>query len=93
MGLIRNIAANPIGDGRWNVNIMIRFTSPGCVYFSYFEKRLEEDLGIHPELGLTIDWDDKFDWTSHDLAQSARDKLKLIRTAWRQRAPVTLGRS
>jgi len=79
MGLIRKVEAIPAEGGRWHVKITIRFTSPGCLYFGYFERRLHEILEDYPKLNLGIEWDDRLDWTPEDLAPSARAQLAAIR--------------
>lgn len=74
MGLIRKLAASRVGDGHWKVDLTLRFTSPGCLYFDYFERCLHAavaDDGIE----LNIYWDDQFDWTPSDMAEAARKKL------------------
>lgn len=79
MGLIRSVDATQVECGQWHVKVTIRFTSPGCFYFGYFERRLAEVLEPYQELDLEVGWDDKLDWTPADLAPSARLKLEAVR--------------
>lgn len=79
MGLIRKVEAVPAVDDGWKVNITMRFTSPSCLYFGYFERRLGEVLEDYPELEVSVDWDDVLDWTPDDLAPQARRDLAAIR--------------
>ena len=79
MGLIRSVEARQTACGRWHVKITIRFTSPGCFYFSYFERRLAEVLEAYQDLDLAVEWDDRLDWTPDDLAPGARLKLAAVR--------------
>jgi metal-sulfur cluster biosynthetic enzyme len=88
MGLIRAVEATRTDRGRWHVKVTIRFTSPGCFYFGYFERRLAEVLEPYPELDLAVEWDDRLDWTPADLALSARQKLAAVR---RQISPIEKG--
>lgn len=76
MGLLRQVAADPDGDG-WSVYVQLRLTSPGCQYFFAFKDNLEEQLSAHPQIsGVTVEWDPTIDWTPEDLARSARIKLE-----------------
>lgn len=79
MGLIRSVEATRTQCGQWHVKVTIRFTSPGCFYFGYFERRLAEVLEPYQELDLAVEWDDRLDWTPADLAPSARLKLAAVR--------------
>jgi metal-sulfur cluster biosynthetic enzyme len=76
MGLIRDVAAEPKGEG-WAIRVRLRLTSPGCQYFFYFQQELERRLlsqcGV---LAVTVDWDHTLDWTPEDLAASARQKVE-----------------
>ena len=74
MGLIRCLSAHPSSEGRWIVDLTLRFTSPGCLYFSYFEDRLNAAAAIEG-IELEIRWDERFDWTPNDMAADARRKL------------------
>ena len=74
MGLIRCLQARPNSDGHWTVDLTLRFTSPGCLYFSYFEDRLTAAAVIEG-IELNIQWDERFDWTPNDMAATARRKL------------------
>ena len=74
MGLIRCLTVHPNNDGRWTVDLTLRFTSPGCLYFSYFEDRLIAAAAIEG-IDLQIQWDERFDWTPNDMAADARRKL------------------
>jgi metal-sulfur cluster biosynthetic enzyme len=76
MGLVRQVAADPVGDG-WNVRVRLRLTSPGCQYFFYFKQELERRLLGHSSIvGAAVDWDETLDWTPEDLAASAREKIE-----------------
>lgn len=79
MGLIRSVEATRTECGQWHVKVTIRFTSPGCFYFGYFERRLAEVLEPYQELDLAVEWDDRLDWTPDDLAPGARLKLAAVR--------------
>jgi metal-sulfur cluster biosynthetic enzyme len=74
MGLIRRLQARLNDDGHWMVELTLRFTSPGCLYFSYFEDRLTAAAALEG-IGLNIQWDERFDWTPKDIAPAARRKL------------------
>lgn len=73
MGLVREVQARNT-SGHWKVDLTLRFTSPGCLYFSYFEDRLNAAAAAEG-IELTILWDDRFDWTPNDMAAAARKKL------------------
>jgi metal-sulfur cluster biosynthetic enzyme len=77
MGLIRCLTARPDSDGHWTVDLTLRFTSPGCLYFSYFEDRLNAAAAIEG-IELKIRWDDRFDWTPNEMASGARRKLPSV---------------
>jgi metal-sulfur cluster biosynthetic enzyme len=77
MGLIRCLTARPDSDGHWTVDLTLRFTSPGCLYFSYFEDRLNAAAAIEG-IEVKIQWDDRFDWTPNEMASAARRKLPSV---------------
>ncbi|HEY9707422.1 MAG TPA: hypothetical protein V6D48_04380 [Oculatellaceae cyanobacterium] len=89
MGLIRDINVQPKENG-WDVSLRIRFTSPGCLYFLYFEREIRHRLEAFPQIEvLHIEWDDVCDWTPEDLSEAAQSKFKehnekLLEAALRQ---------
>ena len=74
MGLIRRLTASCMSDGRWKVDLTLRFTSPGCFYFEYFENRLNASVA-DDGIDLNMIWDDQFDWSPNDMAETARKRL------------------
>ncbi len=84
MGLVRRVETEPSAEG-WSVQVQLRLTSPGCVYFFAFKDNLEERLGAHPQISrVAVDWDPSLDWTPEDLSPAARSRLEERRRAlWR----------
>ena len=80
MGLVRKISASPATDRLgWDVTVTLRFTSPGCFYFSYFEDQLSLLLKSESKIRLSFLWDETLDWTPESLSPSAREKLNGIK--------------
>lgn len=76
MGLIRGINVQQKENG-WDVSLQIRFTSPGCLYFLYFEREILHRLEVFPQIEvLSIKWDDICDWTPENLSEVATAKFK-----------------
>ena len=79
MGLIRSINVECLETG-WHVKLNLRFTSPGCLYFVYFERELGQRLAAVSQIvSLEIEKDHVLDWTPDDLSESAQSKLKEYR--------------
>lgn len=79
MGLIRELKAERLTNG-WRVNMRLRFTSPGCFYFVYFEREVRDRLkGVSQIQSLNIEWDQILDWTPDDMSKPAQRKLKQYR--------------
>ncbi len=79
MGLIRDLKAERLKNG-WRVTLRLRFTSPACFYFVYFEREIRDRLkGIGQIQSLDIEWDQILDWTPDDMSKPAQRKLKEYR--------------
>lgn len=79
MGLIRELKAERLMNG-WRVNMRLRFTSPGCFYFVYFEREIRNRLkGVSQIQSLNIEWDQTLDWTPDDMSKPAQRKLREYR--------------
>ena len=79
MGLIRELKAERLMNG-WSVTMRLRFTSPGCFYFVYFEREIRDRLkGVSQIQSLNIEWDQTLDWTPDDMSKPAQRKLKEYR--------------
>ena len=79
MGLVRSLEAEPLGD-RWSVRLTLRLTSPGCLYFVYFEESIRQRID-HPAIGnLEIDFDSGLDWTPEAMAPAAQRRLAARRS-------------
>lgn len=74
MGLVRKLEVEPEGGG-WCVRLKLRLTSPGCLYFVYFEESIRERI-VHPAiLRLEIGFDSGLDWTPESMSSSAQRRL------------------
>ena len=79
MGLLWKLEVEPAGGG-WSVRLTLRLTSPGCLYFVYFEDSIRERID-HPSIeSLEIAFDSGLDWTPDDMAPSARRRLQAYRS-------------
>lgn len=75
MGLIREIRTKQKEDGVWDVVIRIRLTSPGCLYFSYFEEQLARLASAYADISVSVEWDSCFDWTRSDMSERVLKQL------------------
>jgi len=83
MGLIRNLEVESL-DGSWCVKLTLRLTSPGCLYFVYFEESIRLRI-THPAIKrLEIEFDSGLDWTPEVMAPDAQRRLRTYRTALRK---------
>lgn len=74
MGLVRELDVEP-GGGGWCVRLKLRLTSPGCLYFVYFEESIRERI-VHPAIkSLEIGFDSGLDWTPESMSSSAQRRL------------------
>jgi metal-sulfur cluster biosynthetic enzyme len=78
MGILRSVSVRPAG-GRWAETVGLRLTSPGCMYFSYFELQLGQALKDHADIDLRFEWDDGLQWTESDLAPGVREQMLKFR--------------
>ena len=75
MGLVRALDVEP-EDGGWCVRLKLRLTSPGCLYFVYFEESIRERI-VHPAVKrLEIGFDSGLDWTPESMSSSAQRRLR-----------------
>lgn len=78
MGLVRELEVEPRGDG-WSVRLMLRLTSPGCLYFVYFEDSIRQRI-VDPAIkSLEVAFDSGLDWTPEAMAASAQRRLRAYR--------------
>lgn len=74
MGLVRELEVEPEGGG-WCVRLKLRLTSPGCLYFVYFEESIRERI-VHPAIKrLEVGFDSGLDWTPESMSSSAQRRL------------------
>ena len=79
MGLVREIDVEPHGAG-WSVRLTLRLTSPGCLYFVYFEDSIRQRI-VDPAIkSLEISFDGGLDWTPEAMAPSAQRRLQAYRS-------------
>ena len=79
MGLVRALEVEPHGAG-WSVRVTLRLTSPGCLYFVYFEESIRERI-VDPAIErLEISFDSGLDWTPEAMAPSAQRRLQAYRS-------------
>ena len=79
MGLVRALEVEPHGAG-WSVRVTLRLTSPGCLYFVYFEESIRERI-VDPAIErLEISFDSGLDWTPEAMAPSAQRRLRAYRS-------------
>ncbi|MDE0061887.1 MAG: hypothetical protein OXP09_19590 [Gammaproteobacteria bacterium] len=75
MGLVRELKVEPEGGG-WCVRLKLRLTSPGCLYFVYFEESIRERI-VHPAIKrLEVGFDSGLDWTPESMSSSAQRQLR-----------------
>lgn len=79
MGLVRELEAEPCGDG-WGVRLTLRLTSPGCLYFVYFEEAIRQRVADPAIKRLKISFDSGLDWTPDDMAPGAQRRLQAYRS-------------
>ena len=78
MGLVRELEVEPQGDG-WSVRLTLRLTSPGCLYFVYFEESIRQRI-VDPAIkSLEVSFDSGLDWTPEAMAPSAQARLQAYR--------------
>ena len=91
MGLLRELGVEPDG-GAWRVCLKLRLTSPGCLYFVYFEESIRQRI-VHPAIRhLEIGFDSGMDWSPDAMSSSAQRRLRdhrsrLLRVGRRTRNP------
>ena len=79
MGLVRELETEPL-EGGWAVRLKLRLTSPGCLYFVYFEESIRQRID-HPAIRkLEISFDSGLDWTPEAMAPAARERLQAYRS-------------
>ena len=79
MGLVRELTTEPLDSG-WSVRLKLRLTSPGCLYFVYFEESIRQRID-HPAIRqLEISFDSGLDWTPDAMAPMAQERLKTYRS-------------
>jgi len=79
MGLVRELEAVPL-DGGWSVRLTLRLTSPGCLYFVYFEESIRQRITDPAIKRLQIDFDSGLDWTPEAIAPEAQRRLQAYRS-------------
>lgn len=91
MGLVRELDVEREGRG-WCACLKLRLTSPGCLYFVYFEESIRERI-VHPAIRrLEIGFDSGLDWTPESMSSSAQRRLRdhrsrLLRVGRQARIP------
>ena len=79
MGLVRDLEVQPVSDG-WSVRLKLRLTSPGCLYFVYFEDSIRLRITDPAIKVLEIAFDSGLDWTPEAMTASARSRLQAYRS-------------
>lgn len=79
MGLVRELEVEPAGD-TWSVRLALRLTSPGCLYFVYFEESIRERVTDPAIRSLDISFDSGLDWTPEAIAPDAQQRLQVYRS-------------
>ena len=79
MGLVRELDVEPL-DGGWSVRLTLRLTSPGCLYFVYFEESIRQRITDPSVKRLQIDFDSGLDWTPEAMAPQAQRRLRAYRS-------------
>ena len=81
MGLVLGVTVAPAQDGGVDVEVLLRVTAPGCMFFIDFENRVRDALTAHGARSVTVRWDTAWDWTPADIVPEARDRLAEHRKA------------
>jgi metal-sulfur cluster biosynthetic enzyme len=77
MGLIRRVEVVPTAAGDHRVTVHLRLTAPGCLYWLYFERELQNRVGaIEGVATLRVDRDRSYDWDESEIAPAARERLR-----------------
>jgi metal-sulfur cluster biosynthetic enzyme len=76
MGLVNGIDVRPRADGRVDVVLDLRLTSPACSFALYFDQQVELRLLEIPSVAaVEIRWDDRFEWSDDDLSPRVQEQL------------------
>jgi metal-sulfur cluster biosynthetic enzyme len=87
MGMVTDVRlGEPGGDGRRDVELVLRVTAPGCMYVPFMDKSIKTAIAELPEIGeVSIDWDADADWRPADIAAPAQKRIDAARQARRER--------
>jgi metal-sulfur cluster biosynthetic enzyme len=90
MGLVRELILTPTSGGH-AVQIVLRLTAPGCLYWVYFERELRARIAaLTGVTEVVVRRDPSYDWSEDDIAPVARRRLAEGRA--RRVAEVTASR-
>jgi metal-sulfur cluster biosynthetic enzyme len=81
MGLVLRTAVVQEPNGCFGVELTLRLTAPGCLFFIDFEQRASRTLVEHGAAWVRVAWDTEFDWSPGDMSDSAQDRLAEHRRA------------
>jgi metal-sulfur cluster biosynthetic enzyme len=93
MGMVTDVRlGEPRGDGRRDVELVLRVTAPGCMYVPFMDKSIKAAIAELPEIAeVTTDWDPDADWRPGDIAAPAQKRIDAGRQARRERIAARSG--
>jgi metal-sulfur cluster biosynthetic enzyme len=82
MGLLRTVAVDPVPDGRFDVEVQMRTTAPGCTFMPTIEYAAQSAVEALPAVRTaSIVWNIGVEWSEADIAPAVRERLTRRRAA------------
>jgi metal-sulfur cluster biosynthetic enzyme len=76
LGLIRGVALDPVADGRYDVEVEMRTTAPGCMFMATLEEAAHNAVAdLDAVRDVRIAWNIGFDWSEADIEPEVRERL------------------
>lgn len=77
MGMVTAVRLDdPRGDGRRDVELVLRVTAPGCMYVPFMDSSIRAAVAELEEIGeISVEWDPDADWRPGDIAAPARQRI------------------
>lgn len=76
MGLLTGLKMTADGGG-FAVELRLRLTAPGCLYWIYFERELRQRVRVlEGVMSVSVELDDAFDWTPDVMGDRAQALLR-----------------
>ena len=80
MGLVCGVDLTQRPDGRYDVRVTLRLTSPGCTFQMYFDQQVKARLrDLSHVAAVEVVWATEFDWSDDDLSDALKERLRTKR--------------